>query len=35
MKRYPVSTLLNSVANDDPECSALVALPTATASLFD
>lgn len=35
MKRYPVSTRVNLVANDDPECSAPVDLPTANATLFD
>lgn len=35
MRRYPVSTRVNLVAHDDPECSAPVALPPATASLFD
>ena len=35
MKRYPVSTRVNSVANDDPECSAPVDLPAVPASLFD
>ncbi len=35
MKRYPVSTRVNLVANDDPECSAPVDLPAATATLFD
>jgi putative SOS response-associated peptidase YedK len=35
MRRYPVSTRVNLVANDDPECSAPVALPAATATLFD
>ena len=35
MRRYPVSTRVNLVANDDPECSAPVALPAATAMLFD
>lgn len=34
MRRYPVSTRVNLVANDDPECSAPVDLPAATASLF-
>jgi putative SOS response-associated peptidase YedK len=34
MKRYPVSTRVNLVANDDPECSAPVDLG-ATATLFD
>jgi putative SOS response-associated peptidase YedK len=35
MKRYPVSTRVNLVANDDPECSTPVELPAATATLFD
>jgi putative SOS response-associated peptidase YedK len=35
MKRYPVGTRVNLVANDDPECSAPVAFPAATATLFD
>ena len=35
MKRYPVSTRVNLVANDDPECSTPVDLPAATATLFD
>lgn len=35
MKRYPVSTRVNLVANDGPECSAPVTLPAATATLFD
>lgn len=35
MRRHPVSTLVNYVANDGPECSALAELPGATPSLFD
>lgn len=35
MRRYAVSTRLNLVANDDPDCSAPVDLPAATATLFD
>lgn len=35
MKQYPVSTRVNLVANDGPECSALVELPAAPATLFD
>lgn len=35
MKRYPVSTHVNLVANDDSECSAPVDLPRATATLFN
>ncbi len=35
MRRYPVSTRVNLVANDDPECSAPVDLPAATPTLFD
>ncbi len=35
MKRFAVSTRVNLVANDDAECSAPVALPAATATLFD
>ncbi len=35
MKRYPVSTRVNLVANDDPECSAPVDLAAAIATLFD
>jgi putative SOS response-associated peptidase YedK len=35
MRRYPVSARVNLVANDDPECSTPVALPAATATLFD
>jgi putative SOS response-associated peptidase YedK len=34
MRRYPVGTRVNLVANDDPECSAPVDFP-ATATLFD
>jgi putative SOS response-associated peptidase YedK len=35
MRRYTVSTRVNSVANDDPDCSAPVELPTVAATLFD
>jgi len=35
MRRYPVSTRVNLVANDDPACSYPVALPATTAGLFD
>jgi putative SOS response-associated peptidase YedK len=35
MRRYPVSTRVNLVTNDGPECSAPVELPAATATLFD
>lgn len=35
MRRYPVSTRVNLVANDDPECSTPVDLPAPTATLFD
>jgi putative SOS response-associated peptidase YedK len=35
MRRYPVSTRVNAVANDDPGCSAPVDLPAAPATLFD
>ena len=35
MRRYPVSNRVNLIANDDPECSAPVTLPAATATLFD
>jgi putative SOS response-associated peptidase YedK len=35
MRRYPVSTRVNLVANDDPECSVPVNLPAAPATLFD
>jgi hypothetical protein len=35
MRRYPVSIRVNLVANDDAECSVPVALPAATATLFD
>ena len=34
MERYPVSTRVNLVANDDPECSAPVHLPAAIATTF-
>jgi putative SOS response-associated peptidase YedK len=35
MRSYPVSTRVNTVANDDPECSAPVQLVAETANLFD
>ena len=35
MRRYPVSTRVNLVANDDLECSAPVDLPATPATLFD
>jgi putative SOS response-associated peptidase YedK len=35
MRRYPVSTRVNLVANDDPECSAPIDLPAVPATLFD
>jgi putative SOS response-associated peptidase YedK len=35
MGRYPASTRINLVPNDDPECSAPVHLPAPTATLFD
>jgi len=35
MRRYPVSTRVNLVANDDPECCAPVDLPAAPTTLFD
>ena len=35
MRRYPVITRVNGVANDGPECSAPVELPVAPATLFD
>jgi putative SOS response-associated peptidase YedK len=34
MRRYPVSTRINHVANDDEECSAPVELPQIQARLF-
>ena len=34
MKRYPVSTRVNQVANDGPECSDPVDLPAVAAALF-
>jgi len=34
MRRFPVSALVNRVANDGPECSAAVDLPATTGSLF-
>jgi putative SOS response-associated peptidase YedK len=35
MRRYPVSTRVNVVANEGPECSAPVDPPMAPATLFD
>ena len=35
MRRYPVSTRVNGVANEGPECSTPVDLPVAPATLFD
>ena len=35
MRRYPVSTRVNLVTNDDPDCSVPVDLPAPTATLFD
>ncbi len=35
MRRYSVSTSVNYVANDGPECSAPAELPSTTPSLFD
>jgi putative SOS response-associated peptidase YedK len=35
MRRYPVSTRVNLVANDDPECSAPADLPSVPVTLFD
>jgi hypothetical protein len=34
MRRFPVSPLVNHVANDRPECCAAVDLPATTRSLF-
>lgn len=34
MRRYPISTRINQVANDDEECSARVALAQIQNSLF-
>jgi putative SOS response-associated peptidase YedK len=34
MRRYPVSTRLNNVANDDEECSQPIKLPASQTSLF-
>jgi len=37
MKRYPVSTRVNAVANDDPQCAEpiqLVAAASGTGTLF-
>jgi putative SOS response-associated peptidase YedK len=34
MRRFPVSLLVNRVANDGPECSAAVDLPATTGCLF-
>ena len=35
MKGYPVSTRVNSVTNDDAECSLPVSVPSPAPSLFD
>lgn len=35
MRRHPVSTRVNQVANDGPECSAPVELPEPIPTLFD
>jgi putative SOS response-associated peptidase YedK len=35
VNRYPVSTRVNQVANDGPECSAPAPLAPVTLSLFD
>jgi putative SOS response-associated peptidase YedK len=35
MRRYPVSTRVNLVANDDPECSALIEIQPEPPTLFD
>lgn len=35
MRRYQVSTRVNVVASDDPECSVPVELPAVPATLFD
>jgi len=35
MQRFPVSPLVNRVANDGPECSAAVDLRATIGSLFD
>jgi putative SOS response-associated peptidase YedK len=34
MRRYPVSTRINNVANDDPECSTRVELTATQTGLF-
>ncbi len=34
MRKFPVSTRVNLVSNDGPECSAPVELPATTGSLF-
>jgi hypothetical protein len=34
MRRYPISTRINHVANDDEECAAPVELSQAQAHLF-
>jgi putative SOS response-associated peptidase YedK len=34
MRRYPINTRINNVANDDEECSAPVALAHVQNSLF-
>ncbi len=35
MKQFAVSTRVNAVANDDPDCATPVVLPATTGSLFD
>lgn len=35
MRSYPVSTRVNTVVNDDPECSAPIQLVAETLNLFD
>jgi putative SOS response-associated peptidase YedK len=34
MRSYPVSTRINSVANDDPQCAAPVELPQIQKQMF-
>jgi putative SOS response-associated peptidase YedK len=34
MRRYPISTRINHVANDDETCAVPVELPQAQSSLF-
>jgi putative SOS response-associated peptidase YedK len=34
MKKYPVSTQVNSTANDDPACAEAIPLPVAAPTLF-